>query len=302
MALRELGEKLNFNPVSEVGYLKRFGGELRKQQLTREIGTSLAELFLSEHSHEYQIIGGQICDVATGISIRNLSNEGASEEKIERMILNGARMVVNVSLKNKELDYFDNVVDIWKVEDGGRVNLFRFKVDMSETELASFDRLMGGEVKEYRLAEVVAMLSLAKERDGVSIGKIMVIAKELTANFERNYGERLFIDAELITRLYVAVRLEVERRREESPVIERRIGVDPWRMRQYLFDEFRVVKTAGGGACPGSSLSGEFGQGQGIIIVNSADGLTFRVGNTEGLTFCPKCGCFYSGDKCPICG
>jgi hypothetical protein len=301
MAIRELEEKLNFNPVSEVGYLRRFGRELRRQQLGREIGTSLAELFLSEYSHEYQLVDDQICDVATGIPIRSLSNEGESEERIERMILGGAEIVVNVSPKNKELGYFDDVVDIWKAENGGRINLFRFKVDMSEAELANFDRLMGGEVKEYRLAEVVTMLNLAKERDGVSIGKIMAIAKELVASFERSYGEKLFLDAELITRLYVAIRLEVERRREECPVIEREVGVDPFVIRQYLYGELKTTIVAGGG-CGGSSLSGEFGQGQGIIIINTAEGISFRVGNTEGLTFCPKCGCFYSGDKCPICG
>ena len=248
-------ERLNFDPVNEAGYLRRFGDELRKQQLTREIGTSLAELFLSEHSHEYQTIAGQICDLATGISIRSLSNGGESEERIERMILGGAGMVVNVSPKNQELDYFDDVVDIWKAESGGKVNLFRFKVNMGEADLKNFGRLMGGEVKEYRLAEVVAMLNLAKERDGVSIGKIMAIAKELVASFERNYGEKLFLDAELITRLYVAIRLEVERRREECPVVERRVGVDPFRIQQYLYGELKVTKVTGGG-CGGSSLSG----------------------------------------------
>jgi len=297
----ESEKRLNFDPVAEVGYLRRFGDGLRRQQLSREIGTSLAELFLSEYSHEYQMIGGQICDAATGISIRNLSDEGESEERIERMILDGAKMVVNVSPKNKELGYFDNVVDIWKVEDGEKINLFRFKVDMNESDLINFDRLMGGEVKEYRLAEVVVMLSLAKERDGVSIGKIMTIAKELVASFERNYGGKLFFDAELITRLYVAVRLEVERRREECPVVERRVGVDPFRIQQYLYGELKTMRVNGGG-CGGSSLSGEFGQGRGMIIVKTADGLVFRVGSTEGLSFCPKCGCFYSGDKCPICG
>ncbi|KKR67109.1 MAG: hypothetical protein UU09_C0039G0005 [Microgenomates group bacterium GW2011_GWA2_40_6] len=296
--LKELDKRLNFDPVNEVGYLRRFGRELRRQQLGREIGTSLAELFLSEHSHEYQLVDDQICDVATGIPIRSLSNEGESEERIEKMILGGAEIVVNVSPKNKELSYFDDVVDIWKVEDGGRINLFRFKVDMSEAELASFDKLMGGEVKEFRLVEVVAMLNLSKARDGVSIGKIMTVAKELVASFERNYGEKLFLDAELITRLYVAVRLEVERKREECPVIEREVVVDPFRIQQYLYGELKTVTVVGGG-CGGSSLSGEFGQG--IIIVKTADGLTFKVGSTEGLSFCPKCGCFYSGDKCPIC-
>ena len=125
----------------------------------------------------------------------------------------------------------------------GKVNLFRFKVNMGEADLKNFGRLMGGEVKEYRLAEVVAMLNLAKERDGVSIGKIMAIAKELVASFERNYGEKLFLDAELITRLYVAIRLEVERRREECPVVERRVGVDPFRIQQYLYGGIKSYKS-----------------------------------------------------------
>lgn len=38
-----------------------------------------------------------------------------------------------------------------------------------------------------------------------------------------------------------------------------------------------------------------------IVSVNSNGEFTYRLGVTEGLTFCKKCGCWYSGDKCPIC-
>jgi len=51
----------------------------------------------------------------------------------------------------------------------------------------------------------------------------------------------------------------------------------------------------------GSWLSGGFGAGEGIIAVVTADGISFRKGKTEGLNYCSKCGCWYSGDKCPIC-
>ena len=38
------------------------------------------------------------------------------------------------------------------------------------------------------------------------------------------------------------------------------------------------------------------------VSVNSIGELSFSLGNTEGLSFCKKCGCWYSGDKCPLCG
>lgn len=49
----------------------------------------------------------------------------------------------------------------------------------------------------------------------------------------------------------------------------------------------------------GSWLSGGFENGEGIIIINGSDGLTYRKGRVDGLTYCSKCGCYYSGDSCP---
>jgi hypothetical protein len=55
------------------------------------------------------------------------------------------------------------------------------------------------------------------------------------------------------------------------------------------------------GSHGGSWLSNEMGNGVGVIAIMTADGISYRVGNTEGLTYCLKCGCYYSGDKCPAC-
>lgn len=53
----------------------------------------------------------------------------------------------------------------------------------------------------------------------------------------------------------------------------------------------------------GSWLSRELGNGIGVVAVKGADGeISYRIGSTEGLTLCKKCGCWYSGDKCPVCG
>lgn len=52
------------------------------------------------------------------------------------------------------------------------------------------------------------------------------------------------------------------------------------------------------GGCGSSWNKGGIGM---IISVNSNGEFSFRLGNTEGLTFCKKCGCWYAGSKCPIC-
>lgn len=43
-------------------------------------------------------------------------------------------------------------------------------------------------------------------------------------------------------------------------------------------------------------------QERGVIIVVTPDGIKYKVGRTEGLVYCEKCGCWHSGEKCPVCG
>ena len=71
-------------------------------------------------------------------------------------------------------------------------------------------------------------------------------------------------------------------------------------VKNYLFGQFKT-KLVGGGGCGSQSLSGQFAK-EGIIIVKTINGISFRNGRTEGLSYCSKCGCWYSGQKCPICG
>lgn len=59
----------------------------------------------------------------------------------------------------------------------------------------------------------------------------------------------------------------------------------------------------------GNEINQEGGHGsawgggeRGIIVTVDADGnLSYRFGSTEGLNYCSKCDCYYSGDKCPRC-
>jgi hypothetical protein len=42
--------------------------------------------------------------------------------------------------------------------------------------------------------------------------------------------------------------------------------------------------------------------GMGVIVsVNSNGELSYKLGNTEGLKLCQHCGCYYEGNKCPVC-
>ncbi len=56
------------------------------------------------------------------------------------------------------------------------------------------------------------------------------------------------------------------------------------------------------GSHGGSWLSQDLRLGtQGIIALNIGGKIEYRLGRTEGLHYCEHCGCWYSGDKCPVC-
>ncbi|HBP51047.1 MAG: hypothetical protein US68_C0001G0033 [Candidatus Shapirobacteria bacterium GW2011_GWE1_38_10] len=293
-------ERLNFDPVKEVNYLRKFLGESRKHQLEREVSTSLAELLLSEYSHDYLWDGEKIIDKETGIKAGDLSEncefESQRLKNIEGELKKGKELVVCVSPKNAELDYPDDMVDFWKKGEGEKLTLMRFKTKMSEWELKDFE-LMNKD--GYKLADLIGMLSLAKENRGTSMNLIEQVARNLTTEFEMEFGEKVYLDGEMMTRLYIAIRLEVERKSREIGIESRNYVMLPLEIKNYLYGELKVKRTSGGG-CGGSSLSGQFGS-EGIIIINTSDGISFRKGSTEGLNYCSKCGCWYSGDKCPIC-
>jgi hypothetical protein len=299
--MREKVERLNFDPVKEVNYLRNFSGDLKKQQLEKEIETSLAELLLSEYSHDYWWDGGKIIDKNTGMTARDLAEKCDFESRrvgeVEGKLKRGDDLVVSVSPKNETLDYPDDMVDFWKRGEGEKLTLMRFKVKMSQTELDDFEAV---DKEGYGLADLIRMLNLVKENKGTSVALIERITRSLIAEFEKENRTKVYLDAEIITRLYVAIRLEVEEQSRTTGMGMRNNAVtEALRIKNYLYGELETERVTGGG-CGGSSLSGQFA-GEGIIIIKTADGVSFRKGKTEGLTFCSQCGCWYSGEKCPIC-
>lgn len=294
-------KRLGFDPVAEAKYLGQFSGELKKRQLEVEISTALSELLLSEYSHDYLWKDNKIIDKNTGIGGQSLAKNCDYENnkilKIEEELGRGRNLVLSISPKNKELDYPDDMVDFWKRGEGDKLTLLRFKVDMSPEQLRDFSKI---NKDKYKLSDSIKMLNLAKSDEDLSIFAIEEMTQSLVSRFEREFGEKIFVDAELITRLFVATRLEVERERETEPVLSRLMGVSGGlRLQNYLYGQLKT-KIVDGGGCGSSSLSGQFAK-EGIIIIKTISGISFRTGKTEGLTYCAKCGCWYGGEKCPIC-
>jgi hypothetical protein len=294
-------ERLNFDPVKETKYLGQFSSELKKRQLETEISTALSELLLSEYSHDYLLREGKIFDKETGIKAQNLAknceHESNKIKKIEEELSLGKDLVVSISPKNEELDYPDDMVDFWKRGEGDKLTLMRFKVEMSPEQLRDFEKI---NKDKYKFGDQIKMLNLAKSDEQLSVYTIEKITQSLVNRFEREFGEKIFVDAELITRLFVATRLELERQKEVEPVISRLTeSINGLRMQNYLFGQLKT-KIVSGGGCGSQSLSGQFAS-EGIIIVKTINGISFRNGKTEGLRYCSQCGCWYSGEKCPIC-
>lgn len=309
-------ERLGFDPVIEPRYLARFSGEMRRNQLITEMSTALEELLLSQYSHEYIFRDGKIIDGVTRIPADSLSSKNEYEvravSEVERQLAAGSKLIVNISPENKRFDYPDNMVDFWIKGEGERVTVLRLKADMDWDELSGFNSMVDGvnvsreemlanpvAVNKYCLAELISFLGIAKSKDGLTVEAVEGVVEVLVKRFEREFGERVYVDSELITRMYVAARLEVENYEEMEMVPTKNFDIRSGRMRDYLYGELKTERKAGGG-CGGSSLGGQFAS-EGIIIVNTADGISFRKGRTEGLKYCSRCGCWYSGEKCPIC-
>lgn len=309
-------DRLGFDPSIEPRYLAKFSRETRRGQLKIEMSTALEELFLSQYSHEYMLRDGKIVDKETGILAGCLTAENEYEaraiDKIEKQLAAGSMLVVNISAENKRFDYPDNMVDFWVKGEGEKVTVLRLKVDMTWNELLEFNKMIGGTsesreevlanplaVEKYCLADLIRYLSISKSKDGLTVALVEEIVSTLVNRFEREFGEKIYVDSELITRMYVAARLEVEDYKEKPVSSNKSFDIGLARMRNYLYGVLKTERKVGGG-CGGSSLGGQFAS-EGIIIVKSIDGISFKKGSTEGLTYCKKCGCWYSGEKCPIC-
>lgn len=318
--------ELRFDPIYEVRFLTRVSSELRRRVMIQEMAGAIEEKYFVQFSKTYSVVENDLIEVDSEREIMDLVERETCQEEIDaygeirRLILNGSKFVVHFSPKNPTLNYEKNCVDFWVVEEeGGEVRWLRFGVKNGLESLAEVYKLIGGQglienefdllrnpvaPEEVRLAGVLSLLSLSNESTKIESREIRAVTQTLVDGFFKRCGERLYDDPDLVMRVYLAAKNEVKRlinkgKRVDIVAFVKSIAVDFYRWAKM---KVRVVKESG--YCSGFGYDGEFGAtaSQGWVIKEIGGRLVVEKGSTEGLTFCERCQCWYSGSRCPLCG
>jgi hypothetical protein len=97
---------------------------------------------------------------------------------------------------------------------------------------------------------------------------------------------------------YIRIGGDERAKKELTEIVSRvlqKTGYDNVAFEREMANQGQIIT---GGNHGGTYTGGE--RGTGIIIMRTVDGqITYRMGGTEGMTQCPKCGCWYSGEICP---
>lgn len=310
----------NFDSRLEPRYLGQFENiSMRLDQSEEEMATSLKEMYLSQFEHDYVFIDGHLFDEKTNLDIALLTENGGIEEenwamtKIIKLLGEGNNLIVNISGENKDLGYPDNMIDFWLSGKDGKVRVLRYKVDGDTKWLNDFYKTIGGElsnpsvsemladpvgVKNHKLAEVLNMLVISKETAKINDKRIEDVTHELTVYFYKEFGAAIFEDPNLILRLYLAIGNEIK---QSGRLVEiTKTAISQMQINIYKFGQLEIKNIAGHG-CGGVAQEGKFGSSQGWILEVKDGKMTSRFGTTEGLSYCSRCGCYHSGEKCPFC-
>jgi hypothetical protein len=298
---------IGFSPEKEEKFLKRLPDEIRRVNLDQELRTQLAEDFgLVEFTLKYRFNEkGKIVDLKSGSEIAELTSRGGIEEEIEAInkIENGLRTTpdqtwVHFSPKNEELSYPENCVDFWRVINGTVIwNRIVVKNDFSE--LNKTRKFLSGEDEakdemellkspiavDLKLANIFDFFRLAESKNITNLKEIEEVVDDYLDEFNDNFGSKLTKDSGLIFALYSAC--------------YRKIELGNINLRDYMYGVRKNITEEKSFGCAVSTRVGEFGEKIGYFVT---EGGKVSYGTIpEGFKECKKCGCWYTGDKCPFC-
>jgi len=316
-----IDEILFFDPAREVEYLKQIDDDKKYVALGQELKTAIQELsFIQGGALERVLENGRIKEPTINTFLDRFVEKDSLDmvafNKIQEGLKDGNNLVVHFSPQNIEMNYPANVIDFWiNQEKDGKINFLRFFVDDNLEKMKSIYKAFGGkeEIKssvdlltnplitnDFRMADIMRNLMVSDKKIETTKNKIDNVVDHIMEDFYSDFENRIFFHKDLINRIFsasyeVALNESSFNEMEINDYLIRRIG-------NFMYGQISEMKVRnGGGACPGVVKTAEFGPGRGMIISIEDGSFVVKEGNTEGLTFCKKCGCWYSGDNCPLC-
>jgi hypothetical protein len=299
--------KIGFSPEKEEKFLKRLPNEIRRVNLDQELRTQLAEDFgLVEFTMKYRFNEiGKIVDLKSGSGIVELTSRGGIEEetesisKIENGLRNNPKQTwVHFSPRNEKLKYPENCVDFWRVVNGAVVwNRIVVKNDFSELNKTrkflsdeneaknEMELLKSPIAVDLKLVDIFDFFRLAESKNMTDFREIEEVVSDCLDKFNDDFGSRLTRDSGLIFALYSAC--------------YRKIKLGNINLRDYMYGVMREITVEKSFGCSVSTSVGEFGEKIGYFVAEG--GKVFYGKIPEGFKECKKCGCWYTGDKCPFC-
>ena len=309
-------EKNGFSPEKEEKFLKRLPDEIRRVNLDQELKTQLAEDFgLVEFTLKYRFNeDGNIIDLKSKEKVIDIMIRGEVDEETEsfRKIEHGLKeypekTFIHFSPKNKteKFDYPENCVDFWRVVNGevvwNRMVVKNNFEEMNETrQFLSSERKVKDEIEilkspimvDLKLIEIFDFFRLNEAKNITNLENIEKVVQKYLNEFEENFGEELTKKSDLIFRLY-SLCFKALKNGEEKDVISKKD------LENYMYGVMREAMIEKSFGCGATTIVGAFGEKIGYFV--SSDGQVHYGEIPSNFKECKKCGCWYTGDKCPFC-
>jgi hypothetical protein len=306
-----------FSSEKEENFLKRLPSNLRRENLSQELKTQLAEDFgIVQFTLKYKFNHeDKIVDIISGQEVVELTSRGGIEEetesirKIEDGLKNNSEQTwIGFSPKNEKLGYPNNCVDFWRVVDG-IVVWNRIVVKNNFNELNKTRSFLSGEkevkdnweilrspiaVEDLKLAEISDFFVLNESKNFNDLGYIERVVDKYLSEFENDFGEKVTADKKLIFRLYSACFNALKYRENDNEVI-----VSRYNLENYMYGIMNEVRIEKSGGCAATTTVGSFGEKIGYFILPNGEVVKGEI--PKGYKECKKCGYWYEGDKCPFC-
>lgn len=310
-------KKIGFSPDDEARFLQRLDNvEIsRRSNLEQELRTQLAEDFgMIKFTLRYDLIDGVLMDKLSKQKVVEMTARGGVDEetvsitKIENGLEKGTgKTWIHFSPKNDILNYPDNCVDFWRKTDKNKVVWNRIVVKNGFEEMNRIRSFLSGE-KEFdnqnellrspiesdlELSELFSLFVLSERENACTLDLIKSVVSEYTDEFNDRFGDDLTGNSEVIFRLYSACYKAIQKGKVNDGLLTRH------QLSVYMFGEMNKTVEVESFGCSVSTVIGEFGEKIGFYV--GSDGQVKYGEIPENFKECKKCGCWYSGEKCPFC-